>query len=73
MDVRGRLTVPDAFFVLMTIAFLGALYPVFYNILEVTAAPHMGAGALFLWQLILPFGLLVITSMIFIKATAGVR
>lgn len=73
MDARARLTVPDVFFVLMTLAFLGALYPVFWSLLEGTAAPHMGAGALFLWQLILPFGLLVIISVIYMKGTAGVR
>jgi len=59
-------------FFLMSLAALGALYPVYYDALN----QHVGGfptGAAYLFQLFLPLALLVLLSMIFVKATAGVR
>jgi len=68
---RARLTIPDVAYLLMSLAILGALYPVWQsgfvaNIDEVSTA------AAWLWRLMLPLALLVLFSMIFLKATAGV-
>lgn len=71
-DHRGRLTVPDVVFVLASVAILGALAPVFYDALRGNTA-EMTTGTLYLFQLIIPFALLVLLSMIYVKATAGVK
>lgn len=70
-DHRGRLTVPDVVFVLAAIAVIGALSPVFYDALRSNTS-EMSTGTLYLLQLIIPFAIAVLFSVIYMKATAGV-
>lgn len=71
-DERGRLTVPDLAYVLASMAFLSAIYPVFWESFNQNVS-EMSTGQAYLFQLILPLALLVLFSIIFVKATAGVR
>jgi hypothetical protein len=70
MDARARITLPDVLFVLMSLAYLGALYPVFREGLE-TRAHLMTTGELYLFQMILPLGILVLFTVIYVKAAGG--
>jgi hypothetical protein len=70
MDQRGRLTLPDVMFVTMSFAFLAALYPVFaesYRFADQFLAP----GSRLLYQAILPLALLVLLTVIYVKAGAS--
>lgn len=69
-DNRARLTVPDILFVLMSFGFLLALWPVFQDGFEKNVG-LMGPGAAILWQMILPYALLILLYVIFSKATRG--
>lgn len=70
MDDRARLTVPDVLWILMSLAFVSALWPVVTNGLESNAG-EIGTGPLFLFQLVLPISLLVLLAMIYRKAVGG--
>lgn len=67
---RGRLTVPDVLFLLMGIAFLGALYPVFWGFYTDNLT-YLSPGAKYLFQLMLPLLLLVIYTIVFRNAVGG--
>lgn len=69
-DQRGRVTVPDVVFVLMSVAVLGALYPVFRASLDQNAG-SMGTGTVYLFILFLPLAVLVLFMLLFTKSTAG--
>lgn len=69
-DERGRLTLPDVLYVLMTVAFIGALWPVVMDAIEENHA-EMSTGAEYIYLLVLPLGVLVLLSVIYLKATAG--
>lgn len=64
-DERGRLTVPNVIFLLASFAFVAALWPVVYNGLQSNAG-ELSAGEAYLLQLILPFALLVIMSIMWV-------
>jgi hypothetical protein len=70
-DERARLTLPDLAYVLASIAFLGALYPVFWDSVQGRLG-ELSTGTVYLLQLVLPLALLVLLYVIYIKATAGV-
>lgn len=67
---RARMTLPDVLFVLMSVAFLGALWPVVADALQ-TNAGAMSAGSSLIYQLLLPVAVLVLFSTIYLKAVAG--
>ncbi|RDZ65976.1 hypothetical protein C5B90_06410 [Haloferax sp. Atlit-12N] len=71
MGSRGRITVPDVVYTTATLAFVGALAPVFYDGLDANAG-QLGTGEAFLFQLIGPLLALVLMSVIWFKATRGV-
>lgn len=68
---RGRLTVPDVALLLASLAILRILWPVmqtgFMNNLG-----EMSTPTAWLWRLVLPMAILVMFSMLWLKATAGV-
>jgi hypothetical protein len=66
---RARITIPDLVHLLYAFAFLAALYPVFWTLLE--GAPTLGTGELYLLQLVLPTALLVLLWVLFAKAGGG--
>jgi hypothetical protein len=67
MDERGRLTLPDVMFVTMSFAFLAALYPVFAESYRATDS-LLDPGSRLLYQAILPLALLVLLTVIYVKA-----
>lgn len=69
---RARLTVPDVLFLLLSFGFLAALYPVFWDGLQANA-DKMSTGTAYLFQLLLPFAILVLFTMIYATAVRGVR
>lgn len=71
-DLRGRITVPDVVFIVMSLAVLGALSPVLYDALD-TNVSGMSTGEAYLFQMIVPFAVLILLSMVYVKATAGAR
>lgn len=68
---RARITIPDLVYILMSFAALAALYPVYSDFYD-SHVGSMGPGAAWLWQLFLPMAILVIFSVIWLKATQGV-
>lgn len=70
MDRRARITLPDVLFLLMSLAFLAALYPVFRTFFERNAG-EFSSGAAFIWQLTLPLAILVFLTLMYRKAVAG--
>lgn len=71
-DDRARITPPDVVLGLASLAFLGALVPVFYDSLGKRVG-SLGQGELMLFQLVVPGVILVFLSMVYVKATAGAR
>lgn len=71
MDPRARLTIPDVLFILLSVGVLGALYPVFFDLLEQNV-DSMGTASEWLWQLFLPLAILVLLSVLWVKTTRGV-
>ena len=67
---RGRLTVPDIVLFLASMAFLAPLSVVFFQGLD-TNAHLLDTGAAYLYQMIAPLAVLVLLSMIFVKASGG--
>lgn len=70
MDDDARLTIVDVVNVTMAIAFFGALGIVFYEALNEQAA-QLSQGELLLLQAIPPLFLLVLFSIVWVKATSG--
>lgn len=68
---RGRLTVPDVALLLASLAMLGFLYPVFQSGFSDNLG-QIDAGAAWLFRLMLPLAILVMFSMLWLKATSGV-
>ena len=68
---RGRLTVPDVALLLASLAILRILWPVmntgFINNLSEISTPTA-----WLFRLVLPLAILVLFSMLWLKATSGV-
>lgn len=71
MGDRGRLTVQDLVYVVMSLGFLAALHPVLMDALE-SNTDTISTGPLMLMRLILPLAVLVLLWMIWRKATIGV-
>lgn len=69
---RARITIPDVLFLLMTLAFVAALWPVFADFLTANSG-ELGQGEMMLYTMILPLGLLVVFTIIYQKAIRGVR
>jgi len=69
VDRRGRLTVPDVLYGLMAMAFLGALYPVVSKGMSANS-DVISAGADWLLQLFLPLLLLVLLSVLYVRAAS---
>jgi hypothetical protein len=67
---RGRLTVPDIVLFLASMAFLAPLSLVYFEALD-TNAHLMSTGEAYLYQMIAPLAVLVLFSMIFVKAIGG--
>lgn len=70
MDRRGRITVPDVVFLVFTLAVLGSLYPVFTDAFS-SSTSVLSLGESYLFQLLLPFAVLVILATIWRKAIVG--
>ena len=70
IDERARLTIPDLVYALMSLAFLGALAPVFYSGLE-SNLDLMSTGEEYLFQLITPMLVLILLSVIWVKTIGG--
>ena len=70
MDARGRLTVPDILWILMSLAFVAVLWPIVWDGLQQHAS-NIGTGTLLLFRLVLPIALLVLLAMIYRKAVGG--
>lgn len=70
MGSRGRLTIPDVLYLLVTMAFMGALYPVFHAGL-VANASYLSTGEAYLLKLLLPLMVLVFAGVIFLTARRG--
>lgn len=68
---RGRLTLVDVIYVVVAIAVLSVLYPVYSSVLASNVSELTGAEA-FLLQLVLPVALLVVLAVIYREATRGV-
>jgi hypothetical protein len=62
---------PDVVFVVFTLAVLGALFPVF-NDAFLSSSDVLSLGESYLFQLVLPFAVLVVLATIWRKAIAGV-
>lgn len=69
-DRRGRVTIPDVVFALMSLAVLGALWPVFRSSLADNAG-EVGTGTGYLFGLWLPLAILVFLTMIWRAAVGG--
>jgi len=69
-DTRARITITDIVFALMTIAFVGALWPVFFDAYQGTAA-DLTTGTEMLYLLILPVIVLVLIFKLYQKAVRG--
>jgi len=67
MDSRARLTLPDVMFVTMSFAFLAALYPVFAESYRSNVG-LLDPGSRLLYQALLPLALLVLLTVIYVKA-----
>jgi hypothetical protein len=70
-DDRARITLPNVVLWLAALAFLGALAPVFYSSLE-SAVGETSTGALLLYRLLPSLAVLILITVIWRKATAGV-
>lgn len=68
---RGRLTVPDVAFLLMALMILRILWPVL-NTEFVNNLSEMNTSTAWLFRLTLPIAILVMFSLLWLKATAGV-
>lgn len=69
-ETRARLTIADLMHVVLAVAILGGLAPIYYESLN-HAAPHLTTGGGFLWQLFYPVATLVLFGVIWRKAAAG--
>lgn len=67
LDDRGRLTLPGLVIFLLAIAYLGALGPVYMDLLN-GSVDHLSTGEAFIYQLFLPFILLVTLAVQFRRA-----
>lgn len=72
MRSRARITVPDIVYVLASLAILGALYPVLADGIASNVG-ELDTGTLYLIRLVLPMAILILFSMVYVKATAGVK
>lgn len=70
MTDRARLTLIDLVYILMALAYLGALYPVFSSSLE-SNSDSIAPGPGLLLQLILPITVLVLLTVIWVKTIGG--
>lgn len=70
LGTRARLTVPDVLFVLWSVAIIGALWPVVDAAISKNAGV-MSTGSSYIYQLLLPMAVLVLFSVIYLKAVAG--
>jgi len=68
---RGRLTVPDVAFLLMSLMVLRILWPVL-NTEFLNNLGEMSTATAWLFRLVLPVAILVMFSLLWLKATAGV-
>ena len=67
---RARITIVDLFLGLIGFAFLGVLYPVYVDQLEGSAS-QMSAGEEFIFQLVLPFLILIVFAIWIRKGAVG--
>lgn len=67
---RGRITLPDVLFLVFGVALLGALLPVFYELLGQNAS-EFSTGQALLWQALPPALLIVMFALIYITAVGG--
>lgn len=70
MDDRGRLTVPDVVYVAASLAFLGALYPVYSDSLSANIG-LIDPRTAYLLQLVLPLFVLVLLYLIVVVGIRG--
>lgn len=67
---RGRLTLPDLIFILMGLAYLGALVPVFYTMLDQNIG-SFDTGTALLFQVFIPLLIIVFLTHYYVKAVGG--
>jgi len=67
---RARITLPDILFITWSLGMLAALWPVFYNLFQ-DNADVIPTGAEYLWLMILPFAILILLTVIYMKAAEG--
>lgn len=70
-DDRARITLPNVVMFLAALAFLGALSPVFYDSLQGSVG-QVNTGTLLLFRLLPAGAILILITVIWRKATAGV-
>lgn len=69
-DARGRITMPFVVSLLFSFAYLGALYPVFADLYAENIG-MLDQGTRLILQLVLPLSLLVLFTVIYVKASTG--
>lgn len=70
MDTRARLTIPDLVYALMSIAFLGALSPVFYDGFRSNLG-ELSTGEEYLFQMMTPMLILILLTVVWVKTIGG--
>lgn len=67
---RARITIPDLVYALVSIFFLGALWPVFYDGYLANLG-KLSTGEEYLYRLLLPLMILVLLTVIWTKTIGG--
>lgn len=70
MDDRGRLTIPDFAYLLISLGVLAVLSPVFFDVLD-RHAYAMNTGTVYLIQLVVPLAILVVFTIVYLAAVGG--
>lgn len=69
---RARLTLTDVIYLLLALAALAALYPVFSTLLT-AVTPNLSEGEQLIYSTVLPVSVMIILSVMYIEAQAGLR
>jgi hypothetical protein len=69
---RARLTITDVVYLLMALAALAALYPVFDALLAANVA-GLSDGEELIYSTVLPLAVMVLLSIIYLEARSGLR
>lgn len=67
---RARLTITDVVYLLMALAGLAALFPVYQSLLD-SLAPELGRGPELLFATVLPVAALMLLAVVYVEARKG--